>query len=593
MKLGIRAKLFLGSVALIGVSVVAAEVYLAATLERQLIEQVRADLLVRARLVADRIASAPAATQSVSADGLADELGAAAHARVTIIRPDGAVAGDSEVESSRLAETQNHSDRPEVVDALARGEGSSVRYSSTVGKRMMYAAVPVVREGTVLGTARVALPLTEIDAAIRRMRETLTAAAVLALAVAAIVSFSAAELTSRRLRALTDAATKMAGGNLATRARASGNDEIGALGQALDHLAGSLSRSLDELRAERDLLTGILASMNEGVLVVGADRRIVLTNPALRAMLLIPSDALGKSVLQVIRNADLNQVLERAARGDASEAELDIAGLMPRRALVRAVTLQDAPGGVLAVFVDVTELRRLEAVRRDFVANASHELRSPLTTVRAAAETLRSVKDDAEASERFLELIERNSERLANLIDDLLELSRIESRELKLELEPIDVAAVMDRVATQHAHRAQVKRIRLTHDIGGVAPVRADRRALEHILGNLVDNALKYCPEGATVRVEAQEKNGQVRVSVTDTGPGIAPEHLPRIFERFYRVDAGRSRELGGTGLGLSIVKHLVEAMHGSVEVESRPGAGTIFSFTLQRAASRVHEAVL
>jgi two-component system phosphate regulon sensor histidine kinase PhoR len=504
--------------------------------------------------------------------------------RVTLVRPDGTVAGDSEVETARLPRLENHSDRPEVIESLAQGRGSSVRHSATVGTRMMYAAVPIVRQGSTIGTARVALPLTEVDEAIRRMRKTLGAAALLALLVAAVVSYSAAELTSRRLRELTDAARKMAAGDLATRTRASGHDEIVALGTALDQLAESLSRSLDELRAERDLLTGILSSMNEGVLVVGADGRIVLSNPALRAMLLVGQDAVGKSVLQVIRNADLNQVLEAAAEGKPSEAEVDLGGLRPRRVLLRAVRLQDPPRGVLAVFVDVTELRRLESVRRDFVANASHELRSPLTTVRAAAETLRTVENDAKASARFIELIQRNAERLASLIDDLLELSRIESRELKLELEPLDISAIVDRTLAQHAHRAQVKRIAVRHELTGTPGVRADRRALDHILGNLIDNALKYCPEGAAVQIAAASENGTVRVSVSDTGPGIPAEHLPRVFERFYRVDAGRSRELGGTGLGLSIVKHLVEAMGGVVSVESRPGTGSTFSFTLQRA---------
>jgi two-component system phosphate regulon sensor histidine kinase PhoR len=398
------------------------------------------------------------------------------------------------------------------------------------------------------------------------------------------VSYSAAELTSRKLRVLTAAARQMAAGNLATRTRTAGHDEIVELGHALNQLAGSLSSSLGELRAERDLLTGILSSMNEGVLVVGADGRIVLTNPALREMLLIGPDAVGRSVLQVIRNADLNQALRGAAAGTASEVETELAGLMRRRALVRAVPLQDAPGGVLAVFVDVTELRKLEAVRRDFVANASHELRSPLTTVRAAAETLRTVENDPKATARFIELIQRNSERLGNLIDDLLELSRIESRDLKLQLEPLDLATVIERTLAQHAHRAQLKRITMRHEVAGVPGVRADRRALDHVLGNLIDNALKYCPEGAAVRLAAATENGEVRISVVDTGPGIPSEHLQRIFERFYRVDAGRSRELGGTGLGLSIVKHLVEAMGGTVGVDSRVGSGSTFYFTLHRA---------
>jgi two-component system, OmpR family, phosphate regulon sensor histidine kinase PhoR len=584
VRLGIRSKLFLGALVLIGVAIAAAELYLSHALERQLTERIRADLVTRAALIAERAATSAAALDEASADPLADALGRIAGVRVTLVRPDGTVAGDSEVERSQLARLENHGERPEVLEALRTGKGSSVRFSTTVSTRMMYTAVPIARDARVLGVARVALPLVEVDEAIAKMRHTLVGAALFALAVAALLSFSAAELTSRRLRELTEAARRMAAGNLDVRTRTEGHDEIVALGHALDQLADSLSVTLNELRGERDLLTSILSSMNEGVLVVGGDGRVVLTNPALRAMLLIGPDAVGKSVLQVVRNADLNQLLENAAAGELAEGEIELAGLVRRRVLVRAVTLLDEPRGVLAVFVDVTELRKLEAVRRDFVANASHELRSPLTTIKAAAETLRD-EEDVKSARRFVELIQRNAERLSNLIDDLLELSRIESRELNLELEPVDLHVVAERTLAQHAHRAQLKRITLTQQVPAGLSARADRRALDHVLGNLVDNALKYCPEGASVRVAADTEHGVVRVCVADTGPGIAPEHLPRVFERFYRVDAGRSRELGGTGLGLSIVKHLVEAMSGTVSVESRPGAGTTFRFTLEPAA--------
>ena len=582
MKLGIRLKLVLVSLVLVAISVAAAEVYLTGRLEAQLTERIRADLLVRARLVAQRAMLAETTSAVVSVDAMADALGRSAEARVTLIRPDGTVAGDSDVEAAQLAVVENHSERPEVIAAIAAGEGTSVRYSTTTRQRMMYVAVPVGGSGGGVATARVAMPLTAVDTAMGELRRTLRIAGVVALGVVVIVSIFAAELMSRKLRELTRTARKMAEGNLAIRSRVAGDDEIVALGTALDQLAQNLSRSLDELRDERDLLTGVLSSMQEGVLVVSRGR-VVLTNPALRSMLLIGEDAIGKSPLQVIRNADLNALLERAGASGSSTTELELGGLRPARVLVHAVTLQAAGGGILAVFVDVTELRRLESVRRDFVANASHELRSPLTTVRAAAETLRSVKDDPAAAQKFIELIERNAERLAALIDDLLTLSQVESRELRLDMERIELAGAVARIVAQHAHRAEVKGISIAQALD-VPPVLADRRALEHVLGNLVDNALKYCPEGATVRISAEADNGIARVAVADSGPGIPAQHLPRIFERFYRVDAGRSRELGGTGLGLSIVKHLVEAMGGSVSVDSRPGAGSTFSFTLRQA---------
>jgi two-component system phosphate regulon sensor histidine kinase PhoR len=586
MKLGIRSKLFLVSLAVISVSVFATEAYLSRSLETQLTARASAELMVRAHLIAERASALPTGLDDPAiADVLADELERIAGARVTFVRTDGTVAGDSDVPATGLASLENHLARPEIAEALNAGHGSSVRYSTTLGHRMMYVAVPIARQQVTLGTARVALPLSDLENALAEMRRTLVTGALIALLVAIVISLTAAQLTARRLLELANVARRFAGGHLHTRSRASGDDEITAVGHALDHLAENLSRTLGELRSERDVLTGILSSMSEGVLVVGTEGRIVMTNPALRAMLLLGPDAVGKSILQVIRNADLNELLRRAAERGDMEAELGLAGLKPRRVLVRAVRLSDAPGGVLAVIVDVTELRRLENVRRDFVANASHELRSPLTTIRAAAETLKGVENDPAAASRFIELIERNAARLAALIDDLLELSKIESRELRLEIETLELAPIVERVLIQHAHRAEVRGITLTHTLAGSPMVRADRRALEHILGNLIDNALKYCPAGAAVKTVAEAENGVTRVSVIDTGAGIPAEHVPRLFERFYRVDAGRSRELGGTGLGLAIVKHLVETMGGEVAVTSTPGIGSTFSFTLPRAS--------
>jgi two-component system phosphate regulon sensor histidine kinase PhoR len=235
----------------------------------------------------------------------------------------------------------------------------------------------------------------------------------------------------------------------------------------------------------------------------------------------------------------------------------------------------------------VTDVRRLESLRRDFVANVSHELRTPIASIRSGAETLRGgAAGDPEAASRFLEIIERNAERLSRLVEDLLDLSRIESREFRLDLEEVAVAPFVEHLLGQHRGRAGARGVRLEAALPGDLAVRADRRALEQVLGNLVDNALKYCPSGASVTVRASGEGARVRITVEDTGPGIEARHLPRLFERFYRVDAGRSRELGGTGLGLSIVKHLVEAMGGAVGVESELGRGTRFSFTVPKAGT-------
>ncbi len=258
--------------------------------------------------------------------------------------------------------------------------------------------------------------------------------------------------------------------------------------------------------------------------------------------------------------------------------------------LVRVVPLAGEPGGLLAVFVDVTNIRRLESMRRDFVANASHELRTPVTAVRSAAETLRfAMASDPDSASHFLDIIERNAERLQRLVEDLLDLSRIESREFRLTFEDEPVAELVGQVVGLFRERSEKKRIRLSADIPADIPkAHVDARAFEQVLTNLVDNALKYSPERASVVVRArpEERKGRkvIRVSVVDTGPGIEERHLPRLFERFYRVDTGRSRELGGTGLGLSIVKHLCEALGGAIEVESAVGKGSTFSFTLPQA---------
>jgi two-component system phosphate regulon sensor histidine kinase PhoR len=309
-------------------------------------------------------------------------------------------------------------------------------------------------------------------------------------------------------------------------------------------------------------------------------------------MLLLAADCVGKTPFEVIQNEELKKLVEGAQATSATQAaELELLGIKPRRLLVRVVPLSGEPGGLLAVFVDVTDIRRLESMRKDFVANASHELRTPVTAVRSAAETLRfAMESDPESAAHFLDIIERNAERLQRLVEDLLDLSRIESREFRLTFEDEEVGPLIQQVVGLFRERSEKKRIRLTADVPDDLPAaRVDARAFEQVLTNLVDNALKYSPERASVVVQARaedRKGGRkvVRVSVIDTGPGIEERHLPRLFERFYRVDTGRSRELGGTGLGLSIVKHLCEALGGPIEVESTVGKGSTFSFTLTQA---------
>jgi len=585
MRIGARGKLFLVTLALLVVSMFAAEMYLLPAVEQDLTERIRQDLDVRLHLVAERAASYAQPTETVPDwDRLADKLGAIAQARVTFIQEDGRVVGDSDVLTQKLGALENHRERPEVAAAFNGQTTDNIRYSATTRQRMLYAATLVPGDSKMV--ARVSLPLAWVDQAKSRTRALLTGGAIVALMAAVLMSSGAAVILSRGLRGLTSIARRMAGGDLEARSRLESADEIGELGRTLDHLAANLSRSVRELRDDRDLLGRILESMREGVLVMDGEHRILLANPSLREMLLLDSDVTGRSTIEVIRNAELQSMVEKAlVTSDPLSGEIEVGGIKPRCLLVHASRLFGEPRALVLVLFDVTEMRRLETVRRDFVANVSHELRTPVASVRSAAETLRmALEHDPKEATQFIDIIERNGRRLGELINDLLDLSRIEAKEYRLKVETSDLRQLCEKTVSAFAERASSRGMRLAVEIpDGFPPVAVDASAFDRILTNLVDNALKYCPDGAVISVSAREAATRIHVSVSDSGPGIDAKHLPRLFERFYRVDNGRSRDMGGTGLGLSIVKHLVEALGGEVSVESLPGKGSTFMFTLSR----------
>jgi len=586
MRLGIRGKLFAGCFGLIILSLLAGEIYLRPALEADLLERIRGDLLVRLALI-ERDAAKQTDMNRAGWDALANELAPRARGRVTFIDAAGTVIGDSEVALGDLERVENHRDRPEVAAALAGRTQSSMRFSATIQKRLMYAAIPMSLPGGGRGVARLAVPIDEVAASVAAVRHIMWASLVIALLVALVTSSTVAQVLSRAMRRMTDVARRMAGGDLTVRVRPTGDDETAELGRALDLMATNLAATLTALRGERDLLNLILQSMREGVLVLDHDGRMLLVNPALRGTLGIPADAEGRAALELIRNAELPSILARAqAASGPISGEIETTGPRARRLLVHAAPLPVVNGkhqGLLAVFVDVTETRRLETLRKDFVANVSHELRTPITAVRSAVDTLRlTLAGDPTASERFVDIIDRNAQRLGSLVEDLLDLSRLESKDYRPEAMPVPLRTVADQALTLLRARIEEKKVDVGNEIDAeLPPARADRRAVEQVFTNLLDNAVKYCPAGASVRLRAQKTERGLRVEIADTGPGIEPRHLPRLFERFYRVDGGRSRDMGGTGLGLSIVKHLVETMGGAIGVESTPGRGSTFWFVL------------
>jgi two-component system, OmpR family, phosphate regulon sensor histidine kinase PhoR len=583
LKLGLRARLFALALGVVIVAAVLVHIEVRSAVEAHLMSNLERDVAGRAQLVAALAeARRPTALDADALVRLARELSVEARGPVELLRADGVALASSEGAPPSLSRARD----ADFLAARAAPRGQARAGFSIAGRTLFSAARFQLADGSE-GVARVGQSLVGVDRALAELRGAVLAGAVLLFALLLVIVGAIERFTARGLGALNDVARRMVAGDLDARSGLEGDDALPELGRTLDKLARGLSSSLKELRAERDRMAGILAGMQEGVLLLDAKRRIVVLNPALREMLLLPTDAIGKPLLDVVRNAELRDLFDQAASDDEpTTQEVEIGNIKPRRLLARVARMPGEQRQLVAVFVDVTEVRRLESMRKDFVANVSHELRTPVTAIRSAAETLiDGAATDPRASSAFIGIIDRNAQRLQQLVEDLLDLSRIEARGFRLSLEPIELKPIFSQVLGLFRERAGEKSVALEERASGELPkVRADRRAMEHVLTNLIDNAVKYCGPGTHVWLTVALSSDAVTVSVADDGPGIDGRHLSRVFERFYRVDAGRSREVGGTGLGLSIVKHLVEAMGGTVSVESTLNQGTTFSFTLKRA---------
>lgn len=584
--LGLRARLLFISIALVAVGLLLAQWFISAALDRSLRAHAQEQRLTESSLIAAAV-RAVGAWDTATADPLVREFASRVHDRVTLVAPDGRVVADSAIPVWRLPSVTNHGARPEVVEAIRTGRGVAQRQSVTVHRNLSYAATRIDGPGGewVLRLA-VSTALEEVTrAALWRL---LGVGGALGLLVAAGMSWLAVALAARPLRRLTETARAMVH-DLSVRSRIDLDDDVGALAGALDELADNLASTLGKLERERDRLGAILESMAEGVLVTDARGQVVLANRALREMFLLGGDVEGREPIEVVRNADLHELFAEAARSSVpTSRELSIEGVRPRRVMARVAPVEQAGAGAVAVLSDVTELRRLETVRRDFVANVSHELRTPVAAIRGAAETLLlGGAQKAETAFEFATMIDRHAERLHRLVEDLLELSRIEARELRIDPAPLELRAEAERARELLSLAAQARRTKVRVEVGELR-VLADRAALEHVLTNLLENAIKYSPEASVVTVRAERRGETVRTLVEDDGPGIEARHLPRLFERFYRVDAGRSRQVGGTGLGLAIVKHLAEAMGGAVGVESTVGRGSRFWIDLPAAPAQI-----
>lgn len=572
MTLGVRGKLFAVSLLLIAVVGLVSTVFLESQLRGLLESRIETEMVRLARTGSGVVEGTPNLSE---AQRLAHRLGDTSDARITIIGADGTVLGDSRLTDPEVAEIENHRSRREVVAALQDGVGVSRRHSRTLRTDMLYAAVRYPREGPPGGVVRAAIPLDDVDDAIGRLRALLALAAAIGLVIAVLMSGLASQLTTRAFRRLvSDIQDTTRGARVA-----GGGDELGRLATSFQQLSDDVRRNVGNLQLERERLAIVLDSMGEALLAFDEADRITLANAAALELMEVEDSPVGSSLLETIRAPVLAEIVDRARSGEVTQDEFELPTANRPRVLARGAPI--STGGSVVVMHDVTEMRRLELVRRDFVANVSHELRTPLSVIRANAETLvGGALNDAARAPGFLEAIERHAERLSNLVADLLDLSRIEAGEYKLTLGDVAIRQVADRtvdsLARDGGHAVRV-------EVDEAHRARADVGALEQILWNFVDNAVRYTPTDGAIEVRSVELPTALRIEVRDDGPGIEPHHRARIFERFYRVDPGRSRSTGGTGLGLAICKHLAENMGGRVGVDRVEHRGSCFWVELPR----------
>jgi two-component system, OmpR family, phosphate regulon sensor histidine kinase PhoR len=553
-------RLLLGSLLVIGVILVLVFILSERGLRAGLLQTTTDRMVADARLLATLWRA------EVDPDSLADASAAALGLRVTLIDSAGRVVGDSEFESPALERLENHASRPEVIAARTGGTATDVRVSRSAGDDALYFAVEAP-----LGFARVAISTAAAEETIERARHAVLVAGGIGALAAILLALFFARAVSRPVAELSEVAQSIAAGDLTRRPALIAPGEIGDLAVALHRMTEQLASRLGALEADDLLLGAVIDALNEAVVAVDARRQVVRVNVAGRRLLGI-RDLVPFSADHLPRDAELREALSAALAGESVDGlELVIEG---RTVAVTARPL--ARGGAVLAALDLTDVRRLETIRRDFVANVSHELKTPLTVIGGFAETLADMGVPAAERETFARTILANVRRMQRIVDDLLDLSRIESGGWVPAPVRVDVGSVaVDTVSSCRAMAAE-KGVALSVDVGPNADsLQADPTAVRQVIANLVENAVRYTPRGGQVTVFSERDGDGVWIGVRDTGIGIAPEHVSRIFERFYRVDPARSREAGGTGLGLSIVRHLAEAHSGRVRADSSPGRGT------------------
>ncbi len=575
MRIRIQHPLFAGFLAVVGLLVVSIGLLAGRGLSRELRETFREELSRQIALAEWIVAG----SQDIAADSLSRVITARIGHRVTLIDTTGVVLGDSYVDPVRLSAVENHRDRPEVRAALAEPGSVSfaARTSTTVGESLLYGARLTVLDGEPV-ILRIAAQETEIDETLARFRRAVVWAGGVAALFSLVAAFFLSRAFARPLVVLADRARRVTDGDFESRVPRSTVVELEDVAVAFNRLTDELQVRLAELGHERDEMEALIDCMAEGVLALTDDARLMRSNRAAREMLSLPDSPANEPIGSVVHHPELREALEESVVRPQPSREI----VLGDRHLLLASRPLDL-GGAVTTLLDISELRRLEEVRRDFVANASHELRTPLTAIRGFAETLLEEEVEPDFRRKFLHSIQQNTLRLQRLVEDLLDLSRLESGGWTAEQTVVDVVDAANEAWDLVSASAANKHVRF--EVEGFGSILGDRPGLVHVFRNLMENAVRHTDEGGSIRVRVSgPEDGIMRIDVADDGEGIPARSLPRVFERFYRADSSRARDFGGTGLGLAIVRHLVMAMGGSVEAHSELGKGTTIRMELPRA---------
>jgi two-component system, OmpR family, phosphate regulon sensor histidine kinase PhoR len=582
-----RTRLFIISLAAAAVTLLVATALASWSIRRSVYARIERGLIAEARLAAETLSHRRAASPS-ELDAEADTIGRLVSARVTFVAPDGTVVGDSDLSAAELQTVDNHGDRPEIQQARREGLGIAQRYSATVRTDMLYVAVPLQNPALAnLSAVRLALPLTAIRDELAAVWRNALVAMGVGLVAALALAWIGSALLSRRVRAIAAAAERFAAGDFAHPVRDDARDEIGTVARALDASVREIGRRVTELDSDRARMEAILGGMIEGVLVVNEQGRLQLVNDAARRMLRLQDAPEERHYLEIVRHPDVAAQIGSALRGTPTDGrELTLPQQPDSVFLARSAPVTSAAArGAVLVLHDITDLRKADRIRRDFVANVSHELRTPLTAVRGYVEALVDGGTDSPDAKRFLETIARHTLRMERLVRDLLRLARLDAGQEILEQVPCSVEALFSAVLTELSTAIETRAQTVVHEIGdGAETVTGDPAKLHDALRNLVENAINYAPERSRIVLASRRLGRHVVLTVSDEGPGIPDVDLPRVFERFYRVDKARarsSRDPGGTGLGLAIVKHLIGLHGGTVTAANRTEGGAIFTVEL------------